>query len=53
MERNSHIKVSYNYLGSPIQADNSRGSQCSHIFFILLNCYSWGKFEETLVTSNL
>ena len=50
----SHDKVSYNYLGYPIQADhNSRRSQYFHVFFILFSCFSYGKLEKTLITSNV
>ena len=51
-DRNSHNKVSYNYLGSLNQAvHNLRGSKYSHVFFILFSCFSWGKFEKSVVTS--
>ena len=50
----NHNKVSYNYLGSPTQADhNSRRSQCLQVFFILFSCFSSRKFEKTLVTCNV
>ena len=49
-KKHSHNKVSYNYLGSPTQADhNSRRSQYSHVLTrILFSCFSPGKFEKTL-----
>ena len=40
-KNHSQNNVSYNYLGSPTQADhNSRRSQYSHVFFILFSCFS-------------
>ena len=53
-KKDSHNKVSYDYLRSPIQAyPNSWRSQYSHVFFILFSPFSWGKFEKTFVTSNV
>ena len=53
-KKHSHNKISNNYFGSPTPADNnSRRSQYSHLFFILFSYSSWGKFEKTLVTSNV
>ena len=49
----SHDKFSYNYLGSPTQADHIlQRPQYSHVFFILLSCFSCRKFEKTLVAYN-
>ena len=40
-KKHSRNKVSYKYLGSPIQADpNTRRSQYSHVFFILLTVFT-------------
>ena len=48
------VTFSYNYVGSSTQADHvSWRLQYSHVFFILLSCFSCGKFEKTLVTCNI
>ena len=53
-KKHIHNKVSYNYLGSPTEADhNSRRSQYPHIFFILFSCFGFVKFEKTVVTCNI
>ena len=53
-KKHNHNKVSYNYLGSPTQADHSSGgSQYSHLFFILFICFNCGKLKKTLVTCNV
>ena len=53
-EEHSHNKVSYNCLESLTQADhNLKRSQYSHVFSTLLTCFSYGKFEKTLVTCNV
>ena len=54
-KKHNHNKVSYNYFGSPTQADhNSRRSKYSPVFFILFSCFGCGKFEKTLfITGNV
>ena len=50
-KKHGHKKVSYEYLGSPTQADhNSRRSRYSPLFTILFRCFSCGKFQKALVT---
>ena len=50
-KKHSQVKFSYNYLGSPTQADRILWRlQYSHVFFILLSCR---KFEKALVTWNV
>ena len=47
-------KVSYNFLGCPTQGDhNSKRSQYSHVFFILLSYFICGKSAKTPVTCNV
>ena len=53
-KEHSHDKFSYNYLRSPSQADYILWrSQYSHVFFILLICFSCRKFEKTLATCDV
>ena len=53
-KKHSHVKFSHNYLRSPTQADHILWRpQYWHVFFILLSCFSGGKFEKTLVNSNV
>ena len=47
-KKHGHNKVSYDYLACPTQVDHSSiRSQYSHVFFILLSCFSCEKFEKT------
>ena len=51
VRRNGKKHRGYYYPEYPTQADHNSGrSQYSHIFFILLSCFSCGKFEKTFLT---